>query len=340
MWAAYPPLTHPASVVNLQEKRSFSLQHIALSAARPGIAYQNQGHTRCFGIIRVRLSEDSMNDNQLLDLTVRAHTQALVSLRKEHRAKVAAHANPLLRHGEKYFSQNDEDGILLEIVRRIGLDSKATFLECGVGNGLENNTLILLMSGWRGAWVGGEELAFALPEPSRRLLYTRVWITPENAFTLYTEAAQRLGVGQFSVMSIDLDGNDYHILADFMYRGAHPSVIVLEYNGKFPPPIRFTVDYDPSNQFDGTDYTSASLQTFYDLLDGYGYALVACNITGVNAFFVDKKFLKKFSDVPPGIEDLFVPTDYACVTGIGHPPSARTIAHFLKERLVVIHGKN
>jgi hypothetical protein len=285
------------------------------------------------------------DSQQLFDLTVRAHTQALAQIvmgypvkrifdtwvRNDRRAKAAAHANPLLRYGEKYFSQNDEDGILLEIVRRIGLGNKATFLEYGVGNGLENNTLILLMSGWRGAWVGGEELAFALPEDSRRLLYSRIWITLENSFSLYADSAQRLGVEQFDLMSIDLDGNDYHILADLLNHGAHPSVIVLEYNGKFPPPIRFTVDYAINNQFDGTDYTASSLQPFCDLLDGHGYVLVACNITGVNAFFVDKKWLTKFSDVPRRIEDLFVPADYAAVTGIGHAPSPRTIAHFLKE---------
>jgi hypothetical protein len=110
------------------------------------------------------------DSQQLFDLTVRAHTQALAQIvmgypvkrildariRNDRRAKAAAHANPLLRFGEKYYSQNDEDGILLEIVRRIGLGSNATFLEYGVGNGFENNTLIWLMSGWRGGWVGGE----------------------------------------------------------------------------------------------------------------------------------------------------------------------------------------
>jgi hypothetical protein len=33
-------------------------------------------------------------------------------------------------------------------------------LEFGVGDGTENNTLVLLSIGWRGAWVGGENLAF------------------------------------------------------------------------------------------------------------------------------------------------------------------------------------
>src|SRR4051794_18750785 len=59
-------------------------------------------------------------------------------------AKRSNSTNPLVRSGAKYFSQNDEDGILLEILRRIGLE-KGVAAELGIGNGLENNTLILLM---------------------------------------------------------------------------------------------------------------------------------------------------------------------------------------------------
>jgi hypothetical protein len=250
-------------------------------------------------------------------------------IRNDRRAKAAAHKNPLLRHGEKYFSQNDEDGILLEVARRIGLKA-GTFIEFGVGDGLENNTIIMLMSGWRGAWVGGEPLAFAIPETVRNLSFSHTWITLENAFSLYAAAAQRFGVDQFDILSIDLDGNDYHILGDLLGRGVHPSVLVVEYNGKFPPPVSLVVHYDPGRQFDGSDYVASSLQPFYDLLADHGYELVACNITGVNAFFVDRKFVGAFPDVPRGIAELFVPADYAAVIGIGHPPSPRTIAHFLK----------
>ena len=49
--------------------------------------------------------------------------------------------NPLNRFGAKYFSSTDEDGITLEIAKRLGIKS-GTFIEIGVGNGLENNTLI------------------------------------------------------------------------------------------------------------------------------------------------------------------------------------------------------
>ena len=61
----------------------------------------------------------------------------------------------LERYGFKVYSQNDEDGIIQEILNRIGETSK-TFVEFGVGNGLENNTLTLLLKGWHGLWIEGE----------------------------------------------------------------------------------------------------------------------------------------------------------------------------------------
>jgi hypothetical protein len=287
-----------------------------------------------------------MDPNQPFNLMAGAHHAALSHLLRDYpvrrlidagvcrdrRAKAASHTNPLLRHGEKYFSQNDEDGILLEILRRAGLAGGA-FMEFGVGNGLENNTLILLMSGWRGAWAGGEELAFAIPPGTRNLDYSRVWIARENAWHLWSEAALRLGLPQFDLLSIDLDGNDLYILRELLDRGARPSLVVVEYNGKFPPPIEFCIDYDPAHRFDDTDWCGASLQSFVSLLDGHGFALVACNVTGLNAFFVDRSLLRAFDDVPRAIADLFVPADYAAVTGIGHPPSPRTVASFLRAAL-------
>ena len=51
----------------------------------------------------------------------------------------------LQRFGFKVHSQNEEDGIIQEIFRRIGVTNKK-FIEIGVGDGLENNTLFLLLN--------------------------------------------------------------------------------------------------------------------------------------------------------------------------------------------------
>src|ERR1700751_4868485 len=68
--------------------------------------------------------------------------------------KKPRHADPkrLVRYGYKVYSQNDEDGIIAEIFRRIGAKSR-TFVEFGVETGVECNTAKLLVEGWRGLGI-------------------------------------------------------------------------------------------------------------------------------------------------------------------------------------------
>src|SRR4030042_3287529 len=58
----------------------------------------------------------------------------------------------LIPFGYKIYSQNEEDGIIREIFNRIGVTNRV-FVEFGIGDGLENNTLALLFDGWNGLWI-------------------------------------------------------------------------------------------------------------------------------------------------------------------------------------------
>ena len=60
----------------------------------------------------------------------------------------------LLPFGSKVYSQNEEDGMIAEIFKRIGTTDQK-FIEIGVSTGLECNTLKLLLEGWTGCWVEG-----------------------------------------------------------------------------------------------------------------------------------------------------------------------------------------
>lgn len=238
--------------------------------------------------------------------------------------------NPLNKMGQKYFSQNEEDGILLGILGRIGLlDEKytGTFIEYGVGDGLENNSLILLMHKWKGAWAGNEELAFNEFD-AQKLVYTKGWITLENATKIYENSLQSLNTGEFDVFSMDLDGNDVHFIDSILQSGKQPKVIITEYNSKFPPPIEFTVKYDPNHQFN-SDYMGASIQKINNVITPYGYFLACCNITGSNAFYVKNEFKKYFKDIPGSINEIFMPPNYGIVTRSGHPVSPKTISSFI-----------
>ena len=100
--------------------------------------------------------------------------RAMIDLRNEVlqsrnlRLSGRSHPNPLNRFGRKCFSQSNEDGITLEILRRIGRLGPGAYTEFGVGNGAENNTLILAAMGWKGFWVGNETPSASIPAVSRR----------------------------------------------------------------------------------------------------------------------------------------------------------------------------
>ena len=238
--------------------------------------------------------------------------------------------NPLNRFGAKYFSQTDEDGITLEIVRRLGIKA-GTFVELGVGNGLENNTLILLANGWRGFWIGGEDLAFNHKLSPKRFAFFKAWVSLQNVAKLMRQGLENIAITELDVLSLDLDGNDYYFAQELLKIGVLPKRFILEYNAKFPPPIKWTIKYDTNHSWDFSDYHGASLALFSELLTEFSYALVCCNAaTGGNAFFVRNEYLSHFADVPKNIEDIFVGCRYQLYQRWGHPPSPKTVERMLQ----------
>lgn len=238
--------------------------------------------------------------------------------------KRARSPNPLVRLGEKFFSQSDEDGITREVCRRLGL-SGGRAVEFGVGDGLENNSLILLFSGWSVGWVGGEDIAVRIPPGCRNLAFVKGWVTAENCAGLAEAASGGAGLAGIDLLGVDLDGNDLHVVAALLGAGLRPSVLIVEYNGKFPPPIRWRTRYDPGHRWDGSDYQGASLQAFVDLCAGHGYRLVACNLTGSNAYFVRAADAGAFADVPADPAALFVAADHNWFVERGHATSPHTV---------------
>jgi hypothetical protein len=242
--------------------------------------------------------------------------------------------NPLNRFGNKVYSQNDEDGITFEITRRLGI-SNGTFLELGVGNGMENNTLALLAAGWRGVWIGGEDLAVSTGHGeglSRKLSFRKVWLTPENCALHAREELSNLGISGVDLLSVDLDGNDVSVTEHLLDSGIKPRIVIIEYNAKFPPPIDFCVALDDSHQWAGDDYMGASLQHIVHRLGSRGYRLVCCNLSGCNAFFVSCDEESAFTDVPERICDIYHPARYhlSYLWDSGHKASLRVIEGFIK----------
>jgi hypothetical protein len=257
------------------------------------------------------------------------HAHSLIS-RFSQRRLLQDHPNPLTNCGAKVFSQNDEDGITLEILRRIGL-AGGVFGEFGVGNGLENNTLVLAAAGWSGFWVGGEDLLIDFnPQKASRLNFTcrKAWIKLSNIVELGNAGLAAIRRQSCDLISLDLDGNDFYFVERLLAGGFLPKVFIVEYNAKFPPPIKFKIAYDENHRWAEDDYFGASLSEFDGLFREHGYFLACCNITGADAFFVKNEFRSAFPDIPGSLESLYAsPKYYLCGLDFsGHKTSTKTIA--------------
>ena len=240
----------------------------------------------------------------------------LDSLRASH-----AKTNPLLAHGYKVFSQNDEDGIIQEICRRLKLDADSTFLEIGVGDGSENNTLNLLVNGWRGIWLGGEPLAYT--RLTDRLHFEQCWITQQNVVNLIHRKMQATGIQALNLLSLDIDGNDWHIAKQILEGNIHPSIFVVEYNGTFDAHSKWVMPYNASHAWDGSAFFGASIASYQNLFEKHGYFLAACNVIGINAFFVKNEFRTYFAELPSDWHEMYMPANYLPYPYFGHPVTKR-----------------
>ncbi len=263
-------------------------------------------------------------ENTIMNANFKNEQLYNLQLQNLYDSRRSQHANPLVKYGSKAFSQSDEDGITFEICRRLGLE-KGAFLEFGVGDGTENNTLALLSQGWRGEWFGGQDLAFDCRK-SDRLNFSKTWVTRENIIQLIDTALSHLSIKNPNLISIDLDGNDYFLIETILKAGIKPDVFVAEYNAKFIPPIRFTIDYNASHTWQNDDYYGASLSLLDEIFSANGYRLICCNAaTGANAFFVKEEKSSLFPEVPHDIRDIFVPLNFNLYNYFGHKTSMETI---------------
>jgi hypothetical protein len=189
----------------------------------------------------------------------------------------------------RVFSQNGEDGVVAEILRRIGV-AGGWFVEFDAAQ----------YEALRRRFAGN---------PRVRTVHAAV--EPDTAEELFRSA----GVPpEPDVLSIDVDGNDYWIWkALSTYR---PRVVVVEYNGALDPLSRRVMPYQPGFRWDHTSGYGASLGALEDLGLEQGYRLVHTESAGVNAFFVREELAE---GLPSGDAVPRRAANYALM-GLGHPP--------------------
>lgn len=120
---------------------------------------------------------------------------------------------------------------------------------CRDGRGMADPCFELYQAGYAGLAIDAgafPHLYFNLPQPAiRKLLYTP--LTPLNT----REILSREGCPpRFSALKIDIDGYD-GILLQAILEDYEPNVIQIEVNPEIPPPIKFSIQYDPRYRHSG-----------------------------------------------------------------------------------------
>jgi hypothetical protein len=248
----------------------------------------------------------------------RATYFALAELARRHSAAGASSPSPeepLTRYEYRVFSQNGEDGVLAELLGRLGTSGR-WFVEFGIENGTEGNCVFLAdVMGWSGLFLEPAEAAYEelLRKYSANPLVRtqRAMVRPDNVEELFEQG----GVpSEPDVLSIDVDGNDYWIWEAIV--SYSPRIVVIEYNAHWPPQKRWVQPYDPESVWQRTDHQGASLGALRSLGEQKGYRLIHTELTGNNAFFVR-------ADIPavlpaPEVVPLRAPNYY--LLGVSHLP--------------------
>jgi hypothetical protein len=184
----------------------------------------------------------------------------------------------------RVFSQNGEDGVIAEILRRAGTETR-WFVEFGASTGVENNCALLAdVFGWSGLFMEGGDYEVARLArkyaTNGRVVTRQALVSPDNVEQLFRDA----GVPEeFDVLSIDIDGNDYYVWEAIT--AFRPRVVVIEYNSSLDPE-RSLVQPPDAGPWDHTTYYGASLGALRTLGTSKGYGLVYTDLTGTNAFFI------------------------------------------------------
>lgn len=223
----------------------------------------------------------------------------------------------LLSNGYKVYSQNQEDGMIAEVFRRIGTTSRR-FIEFGVEDGLECNSTFLLVQGWRGAWIEGSQHSATRAQSIFKDYPVKIlnqYITVDNADELIASLS---GGEELDLLSIDVDSVDYWIWKAI--KTVKPRLLVIEYNATLPPTLRKTIPNDPALIWDGSNYFGASLGALEALGRAKSYSLVGCSVAGVNAFFVRDDLVADQFCAPFTAINHYEPPRYELSGPCGHRP--------------------
>lgn len=213
----------------------------------------------------------------------------------------------LIEYARDITSQNGENGIVEKVLEVIGNNDKWC-VEFGSWDGKRcSNSFDLIDSkGYSAVLIEGDRRRF------RDLIETfkgNKKVIPVNSFVGFGEndnldsILKKTGIPlDFDFLSIDIDGNDYHVWE--AVRDYKPKVVVIEFN----PTIQNSVEFVQPRDIRITQ--GSSILSMARLGKKKGYELVSC--TTNNAFFVDAKYFDLFGISDNSVEELRL--DHSLIT--------------------------
>ena len=200
--------------------------------------------------------------------------------------------NWLKEYSNNIFSQFGEDGIIEKIFSMLPDSNRWCGGNSGPWDGkhLSNTHLLLSQKGWSGVLLEASRERFGdllrTYDGNEKIICINKMVAFEGENTLDRLLAITPVPEDFDLLSIDVDGNDYHIWRSLeKYR---PRVVIIEFNNTIPNSVEFIQPADPSvNQ-------GSSLLAMCNLAKKKRYELIA--VTDSNAFFADGQVLRIFPD--------------------------------------------
>lgn len=189
--------------------------------------------------------------------------------------------------GSTHFSNLGEQEIIHALLARLGAVNPYCVDIAASDGTTMSNTYPLYAAGWAGLAAECDPAKFAALSaayagfPAVNL--ARSMVTPDNVTTLLEASA---APADFGFLNLDIDGYDYFVLERILHR-YRPRLICVEVNEKIPPPLKFTVRWDPRYVWAGDHFYGASISKMHELCTAHHYALTELHYN--SAFLVPEE---------------------------------------------------
>ncbi|OHB73249.1 MAG: hypothetical protein A2Z25_19445 [Planctomycetes bacterium RBG_16_55_9] len=193
----------------------------------------------------------------------------------------------LIDYRNNSFSQNGEDGIIAKIIEALEL-RQGWFVEFGAWDGVHfSNTKSLADRGWNGVFIEGD------PDKYKDLrknydnndkIFTVCAMVSNSGNNTLDHLLKKLPIPcNFDVLSIDIDGADYHVWESL--NAYKPKIVLIESNQTFPYNVEFVQKEN--------EHIGSSALSLYRLGRRKGYKFVCYNVN--NCVFVRNDLCEKLN---------------------------------------------